>query len=160
MGRLADKMVTFDQFCLKAKDLIFGYDKVEPMDLLNVYDDMVEKAEEADKMATKLMLELGVPQSKIDELDNMEIHTLDDVIEERVASGTITYIKEGFEKKSLKKDGYCLKENVKGTAVQLRNDETMLGFISDTVEGTSRFVMVDFGDADGAVKIDIEELIF
>jgi len=160
MRRLVDKMVTFDEFCLKAKDLIFGYDNVEPIVLLEIYDDMVEKAEEADMMANELLLDLGVPQSKIDEMDNMEMASLDELIEGRVSSGTLTYIKQGFETKSLKKDGYCLKERLRGTAVQMRNDENMLGFITEVVEGSNRFVMVDFGEAEGAVKIDIDELIF
>ncbi len=150
-------MPPFDQFCKEVEKLVFGYKKIEPTVLLDVYDGMVEKAEEADRTADELFEAMGI-QDKL-KLDDDALFNKPE-IQKRIKDGTVKYITGGLKNKTLQKDGYCLKENIVGVAVQLRSDDNMLGFISELVEDSSRFVMVDFGDADGAVKIDIGELIY
>lgn len=160
MRKLSNKMVSFNEFCIRAKKLIFGYEKVDTLLLLDLYDNMVEAAERADEAATQLMLDLGIPQESIDRFDKKEYADLDQILAERIDSGTNKFIKKGFKNRSMKKDGYCLREKLVGTAVQMVNDENMLGFISQVDDDAKRFVWVDFGGAEGAVKIDVEELIF
>jgi hypothetical protein len=158
MGALRNNMLPFNEYCEEVKKQIFAYHKIETMELLDSYDEMVEKAESAEKTTQKLFERLGYP-SIMEKLEDPKssagIFNKKDII-----NGTKKFIVNYFKDASLSKNGYCLKENVLKKAVQLRSDENMLGIIVDFVENSSRFVMVDFGESEGAVKIDVDELFF
>jgi hypothetical protein len=66
-------------------------------------------------------------------------------------------VEDTFKPFSIKKNGFCLKSNLIGCAVQMRTNSDMLGFITRVDD--VRFVFVDFGGTEPEVKIDIDELI-
>ena len=65
----------------------------------------------------------------------------------------INFINDEYDNKSYVVDGVCLREKILNCAVHMKHDIEMVGFISKLIDNNSRFVMVDFGDKEGAVNI-------
>lgn len=152
-------MLTFDQYCEEIKKHVFPFHNIDPILLLHSYDELIEKAEYADKMAAKLFKSLGISDDAVKEFES--IYPDEEIIpKEKIIEAVTDYINEYFNKYTIKKEGFCLKIKLIGKAVQMRNNENMLGFISEVIDNSTRFVMVDFGDKEGAVKIDIDEIVF
>lgn len=159
MATLKEKIVSFDIFCKEVENLIFGYENIDHSTLKEFHDELIEKAKLADDLAKELFLSFGISEGEFEEIREKSKFSSDEM-KETIKETTTKYIIEKFQDQTIYGDGYCLKEKLVGKAVQMVNNDDMLGFISDLVDGSSRFVMVDFGDTDGAVKIDIEELSF
>ena len=151
MGRLKKSMVSYDKFCLMLDELIFRYDKMGEVEKLSVYDALLDSAEETEIEVSNMFENIV----SIDEELNKD-RELSDRENQIIMLGTKMLINQLFAEKTIK-DGFCLKVRVKGHAVQMRNNEDMLGYISELIPNDSRFVMVDFGDEE-VVKIDLEEL--
>lgn len=155
MGILKRSMVSYGGFCTELEQLSFNYQKIEEVDKLKMYDELLDAAESAEHNAEKMFDEMGISKEKIDKvlagnnfLDNNDI-----------MEGTHIFINSILKHATINKEGYCLRTNLLNHAVQMRNNKDMLGFVSSLVEDSSRFLMVDFGEAEGAIKIDIDELI-
>ena len=148
--------VTFEEFCSYLKIKIFGYQNIKEEVKQKLYIDI----ESANKIAIEevnnfLSEKLGLPDDVIEEVGNR----LDEEEKKQAMIEAIyLLIEDVFENKTIKKDGYCLKEKLLHKAVQMRHNKDMLGFITK-LDDDIRFVYVDFGDKEEEVKIDVDELI-
>ena len=144
------------------KNIIFGYNNVEERIKNNIYHQLAEESNYAHKEAMKILKNvLLLGEEDINTIkEYQENNPLDDNVQEMVDKLVGKTIMQHVEGKTLEKDGYCLKINLLHKAVQFKHDENMLGVITDFDDESTRFVYVDFGDADGAVKIDLDDLIY
>ena len=164
MVKFAENIYTLDEFSKLVENEIFGFKNMPSTDLLDSFDGVKRKAEKSEENSRKIMKSLfDVSDEQMDMINEKFSDMLKEdngFFQEKITVGTNNFIHEFFEDKTIEKDGYCLKTKIVGKAVQLRNDENMLGFVAELIEGDSRFLMVVFGEEDGAVKIDIDELKF
>lgn len=149
MRTLKKSMVSYDKFCSILETLIYNYDNMPEVEKLSGYDSLLDSAEETDMSIMEKFKGLPIPDDTSDEIN--------EVSKEIIIFGTELMINNYFGNKTYK-NGFCLKTKMKGSAVQMRNNDDMLGFISELTD-EPRFVMVDFGDEE-AVKIDVDELNF
>jgi hypothetical protein len=152
---------SLDFFKKKLQAILIGYHKLSEKQIHDFHQDFIEKLDDADRKTKETMELLSEYMPKNENLkefvENYEIKKIryevdpDDLIEK--------YLIDNFQDSHYKTNGYCLKENILRKAVQYKHDETKLGFI-ENIDENPRFVYVDFGDNEGPIKIDIEELIF
>jgi hypothetical protein len=163
METFVTKIYTLDEFTKIVEGQIFGFKNMNPIDLMDSFDGVKERGEESERHARKIMKMMGVSNAEVDSFGERlgkELEENPADFQENLIVGTTYFINEFFKNKTIAKDGYCLKSNLEGKAVQLRNNEDMLGFVSELIEDSPRFLMVDFGEKEGAVKIDVDELTF
>ena len=157
---MESKYVTYDEMCNRIKNIIFGYHNVEDRIKNNIFQQIIEESNYAHKEAIKMMKDvMGVDDETIAKIeDYQETHSLEGNTQEMVDKLVGKTIMEHTKGKTLEKDGYCLKVTLLHKAVQFKHDETMLGIITDFDDESTRFVYVDFGEAEGSVKMDLDEL--
>ena len=156
-----NKYISYNEFCNRLQNIVFGYGKVGDEDKEKLYAKIVDGTDYADRSVEKFLKSaFKVTGEKFEKLKDTIFNTEEAIAERKKTLDKLIrgLVIKYFENKTLKEDGYCLKVNLLHKAVQMK-DSDMLGFISDVDDENTRFVFVDFGDEDGAVKIDIDELI-
>ena len=158
---MESKYVTYNEMCNRMKNIIFGYQNVDERVKNNIYEQIVAESTYAHNEAMKILKDvMNVNDETIKKIDEFrENNPMNDEVQEMVNELVSKTIMQHIKDKTIKKDGYCPKITLLHKAVQMRHDYTMLGVITDFDDDNTRFVFVDFGEEEGAVKLDIDELI-
>jgi hypothetical protein len=150
------KMYTKDMFHEQIKELIYNSNKVESNELDQVYDTLVVSSEMYLNISKNFMVNvLDKDRDLIDQFDD-EI-SQDAEFLNKIKKIFNDAIIEFYNDKTLKNDGFCLKEKIIRKAVKLRNLEEY-GVIVGWEENNNDIVHVDFADEKEYHKVNISEL--
>ena len=146
--------IDYDTFIRILKPKIFGFNSLTNDKLVSHYHKINDEIKKANDASYKMFSEM-LGEKEADRLENnIPLNATKAVLEK----SAILFIDAVYGKKTYAVDGVCLRINLLNCAVCMKRNTEMLGYISSLIEDDSRFLFVDFGDASGEVKIDIDEI--
>jgi len=147
--------VEYSNFIKEVERNVFGFNNIQKVTLGSQYHELIESILMANDVSYKLFSEILGEEAN----EQFEEAINADDIKEALIEIVEHFVIKTYEKKSYAVDKVCLRKNLLRCAVHMKTNIEQMGFISELIDGDSRFVYVDFGDKDGAVKIDIDEII-